>query len=80
MERKKLTIRERWKSKTPRFWKKIQRFSIVLGAISGAILTAPISLPAILITTAGYLAVTSTAIAGMSQLTKSDRQKTNKNG
>ena len=74
MERKKMTIRERWKSRTPRFWKKIQRVSIIIGAISGAILTAPISLPASLIATAGYLAVASTSIAGMSQLTKSDKK------
>ena len=75
MERKKMTIRERWKARTPRFWKRVQRFALITGAISGAILTAPISLPASLITTAGYLAVASTSIAGMSQLTKSDKDK-----
>lgn len=74
MERKKLTLKQRWKSRTPRFWKKVQRFSLILGAISGAILTAPISLPASLIVTAGYIAVASTSIAGMSQLTKSDKK------
>jgi len=74
MERKEMTLRERWKARTPRFWKRVQKFSIVLGAISGAILTAPISLPASLIATAGYIAVASTSIATMSQLTKSDKK------
>lgn len=73
-----MTLKERWKAKTPKFWKKIQKIAIITGAISGAILTAPISLPGILITSAGYLAVTSSAIAGMSQLTKEDQEDLNK--
>jgi len=77
MEKKKpkMTIRQRWKARTPRFWKKVQRIALVTGAVAGAILTAPVSLPAVLVTTAGYVAVTSSAIAGMSQLTKSDKDK-----
>jgi len=77
MEKKKpkMTIRQRWKARTPRFWKKVQRIALVTGAVAGAILTAPVSLPAVLVTTASYVAVTSSAIAGMSQLTKSDKDK-----
>ncbi len=77
MEKKKpkMTIKQRWKARTPRFWKKVQRIALVTGAVAGAILTAPVSLPAVLVTTASYVAVTSSAIAGMSQLTKSDKDK-----
>lgn len=75
MQKKRMKLRDRWKAKTPKFWKKIQRIALITGAISGAILTAPISLPGLLITSAGYIAVASSTIAGMSQLTKEDQEE-----
>jgi ABC-type xylose transport system permease subunit len=60
---------KRWKAKTPNFWKKVQKVGLAVGAIGGAILTAPISLPAIVITTAGYLVTAGAVTAAVSQLT-----------
>jgi len=47
-------LKERWKSPTPKFWKKVQRIAIVVGAVAGTIIAAPIALPAAVITAAGY--------------------------
>lgn len=66
-------LKERWNSKTPRFWKKVQRWAIISGAVAGAIIAAPVALPAALITTATYLATVSATIATVSQLTVEDK-------
>jgi hypothetical protein len=63
-------LKERWKAKTPLFWKKIQRVGIIAGAIGGALLTAPISLPVSIVSGATYLVVIGTTTAALSQLTK----------
>jgi hypothetical protein len=63
-------LKDRWKAKVPEFWKKVQRVGIVAGVIGGALLAAPISLPATLITGATYLVVIGTTTATLSQLTK----------
>lgn len=64
------SLKERWKAKTPEFWKKVQKVGLIAGAIGGALLTAPISLPVTLITGATYLVVIGTTTATLSQLTK----------
>ena len=50
-------IVERIQEPTPKFFKKIRNIGLVLTAISGVIATAPVSLPTVLVTVAGYLAV-----------------------
>jgi len=64
------SLRDRWRAKVPEFWKKVQRVGLVAGVIGGALLAAPISLPATLITGATYLVVIGTTTATLSQLTK----------
>ncbi len=63
------TIKERWNAKTPKFWKRAQRWAIIAGAVAGAIIAAPVALPAALITTATYIATVSATVATVSQLT-----------
>ena len=63
------TIKERWNAKTPKFWKKVQRWAIIAGAVAGVIIAAPVALPAALITTATYIATASATVATVSQLT-----------
>lgn len=62
-------ILNRLSSPTPQFWKKIQKIGLILGGISTVIATAPITLPATLVTLGGYLAVASGTVAAVSQLT-----------
>jgi hypothetical protein len=66
------TIKERWNSKTPKFWKKVQRWAIITGAVAGAIIAAPVALPAAIITTATYIAAVSATVATTAQLTVDD--------
>lgn len=63
-------LKERWKARTPEFWKKVQKVGIVAGVIGGALLSSPISLPTAIATGATYLVVIGTTAATLSQLTK----------
>jgi hypothetical protein len=69
------TLKERWEAKTPKFWKRVQRWAIITGAVAGIILAAPVTLPAAVITTATYLATVSATLATASQLTVDDKQE-----
>lgn len=62
-------LKKRWNSKTPSFWKRVQKVAIVAGAVAGAILAAPVTLPAAIITVAGYVVAVGTAVATTAQLT-----------
>jgi ABC-type xylose transport system permease subunit len=64
---------DRIKSPTPTFFKKIRTVGLTLGAIGGAILTAPITLPATIITIAGYLATAGMVASAISTVAKEDR-------
>lgn len=68
------TLKERWKTKTPKFWKKVQRIGIVAGALGAALLAAPVALPAAIITGAGYLVAVGGVTATLSQLTVDDSE------
>jgi hypothetical protein len=72
-------LKERWNAKTPKFWKRVQKIAITAGAIAAVVLSAPISLPTILITTAGYVIAAGTVAATLSQLTIKDNQDEEEN-
>jgi hypothetical protein len=65
-------LKERWKAKTPKFWKKVQRIGIIVGAVGAALIASPVVLPVAIVTGAGYLVAVGTATAALSQLTKED--------
>lgn len=67
--RKSTTIVERAKAPTPPFFKKLRNVGLVLATISTAIITAPIALPAALVSAAGYVAVASGVMSAVSQIT-----------
>lgn len=67
-----MSLKERWQSKTPKFWKKVQRIGVALGVIGATIVSAPVVLPASLVTAAGYMVAAGTVTATLSQLTKED--------
>ena len=56
-------IIQRVQEPTPRFFRRIRNAGLLLTAVSGALLTAPVTLPAALLTVAGYAALAG-AIAG----------------
>lgn len=70
-----MNIKERMVSPTPKFFRKVRNAALVMGAISSVILTAPVGLPAGLVTIAGYLAVASGIACALSQATITDREE-----
>jgi hypothetical protein len=64
-----MSIRQRWSAKTPKFWKRVQKLAITLGAVAGVLVAAPITLPAAVVTVAGYAITAGTVAATLSQLT-----------
>lgn len=63
------SILERAAAPTPRFFKILKVIGLTLAAASGTLLAAPIALPAIVTTIAGYVAVASTVVTAVSQVT-----------
>lgn len=63
------TILRRLNSPTPSFFSILRNIGITLVAVSGIVLTAPLALPAAVITIAGYVAVGGSIVAAVSQLT-----------
>lgn len=58
---------ERMQEPTPKFFKTIRNIGLLLTAVSGIIATAPISLPALVVTISGYLAVAGGIASAISQ-------------
>ena len=64
-----MSIKQRWSAKTPKFWKKVQKIAITIGAVAGVIIAAPITLPVAVVTVASYAITVGTVAATLSQLT-----------
>ena len=62
-----MKIKQRINSPTPPFFKKIRNIALTIAAIGTTVLAAPVSLPAIVIKIAGYLAVAGSVAGGISQ-------------
>ena len=63
-----MSVLQRAAAPTPKFFQKLKMIGITLAAVSGALLTAPVALPAIVVTIAGYLAVAGTVVTAVSQV------------
>lgn len=57
---------------TPKFFKVLRNIGLALAAVGGTILTAPLALPAIIVTIGGYVAVAGGVLSAVSQLTVED--------
>lgn len=55
------------KAPTPRFFKTLRNIGLVLTAIGGVVATAPVALPALVVSAAGYLAVAGGIVSAVSQ-------------
>ncbi|MCY4781649.1 hypothetical protein ORI89_18495 [Sphingobacterium sp. UT-1RO-CII-1] len=69
-----MNVVERAQAPTPKFFKILRNIGIVVATIGGAILTAPVALPAAIVTVGGYLAVAGGVISAISQVTVDDKQ------
>ena len=64
-----MNLLDRVVSPTPTFFQKLRNIGLALAAVSAAIIAAPVALPAIVVTVAGYLAVAGTVLSAVSQIT-----------
>lgn len=69
MSNHKLSLQERLAAPTPGFFRKLRNIGLIITAVSAAVLTAPVTLPSVVITVAGYLAVAGSVIGAVSQAT-----------
>ena len=64
-----MNIVKRVKSPTPKFFKVLRNIGLVLAAVGGTILAAPVALPVLITTIGGYVAVAGGVLSAVSQLT-----------
>lgn len=76
-----MNIVERYKKPTPKFFKTLRNIGIALATAGGAIIAAPISMPAIVVTVATYLTVAGTVATAVSQavVTDDENEETDEN-
>ncbi|MDR6968197.1 uncharacterized membrane protein HdeD (DUF308 family) [Flavobacterium arsenatis] len=60
---------------TPKFFKVLRTIGLALVAVGGTVLTAPVALPAVVITIGGYVALAGGILSATSQLTTTDDNK-----
>ena len=66
-----MNIVDRAQAPTPKFFRILRSIGLVLLAVSGTILAAPVVLPVALVSAAGYVAVAGGVISAVSQMTVS---------
>ena len=70
-----MNLIERMSAPTPTFFKRLRNAGLVLTAVSGTIITSPVSLPAAVVQVAGYVAVAGAVASAVSQAaTNNDEQ------
>ena len=62
-----MIIAQRVKAPTPKFFKTLRAIGLALAAIGGAILAAPVAVPAALVTIAGYVTLAGGVMTAVSQ-------------
>jgi uncharacterized membrane protein HdeD (DUF308 family) len=62
-----MNLIERLKSPTPKFFRVLRNIGLALAAVGGALLAAPVALPAAVITVAGYITVAGGVMTAVSQ-------------
>lgn len=67
-----MNVMQRVKAPTPKFFKVLRTVGLALLAVSGSIVAAPIALPVVVVTAAGYVAVAGTILSAVSQITVDD--------
>src|SRR6187401_3119336 len=64
-----MNVMKRVKAPTPKFFKVLRSVGLVLLGISGSVIAAPVALPAVVVSVAGYMAVAGGVISAVSQMT-----------
>nr|WP_281228088.1 hypothetical protein [Flavobacterium aquiphilum] len=64
-----MNVIKRAKAPTPKFFKVLRNIGLVVAAVGGSIIAAPIVLPVTVVTLGGYLTVAGGVLSAVSQLT-----------
>ena len=64
-----MNVIKRVKAPTPKFFKVLRSLGLALLGISGSIIAAPVVLPAVVVSVAGYMAIAGGVISAVSQMT-----------
>ncbi|WP_130734003.1 hypothetical protein [Flavobacterium sp. J27] len=68
-----MNVLDRAKAPTPKFFKVLRTIGLALLAVSGSIVAAPIALPTVVVTVAGYAAVAGGVLSAVSQITVDEK-------
>lgn len=74
-----MNLQERYSKPTPKFFRILRNIGIALTAAGGAVLAAPITIPATLFTIATYVTVVGTVATVVSQAVVQDEEKESDN-
>jgi len=74
-----MNVIQRAKAPTPKFFKILRNTGLVLLAVGGSVITAPIALPVAVVSIAGYVTVAGSILSAVSQLTTSANSSSNAN-
>jgi hypothetical protein len=70
-----MNIVQRMQAPTPKFFRILRSVGIVLAAAGGSILAAPVALPAMVLTIAGYATVAGSVMTAVSQAAVEDERQ-----
>jgi len=70
-----MNVIDRAQAPTPKFFRVLRSVGLVTAAAGAAILTAPVALPAAMVTVGGYLTVAGSVLSAISQVTVDDNRK-----
>lgn len=70
-----MNVVKRMQAPTPKFFKVLRKVGIGLVAVGGALLTAPVAVPAVVLTIAEYLTVAGTVMTAVSQTAVAEDDK-----
>jgi hypothetical protein len=62
-----MTLQQRYAAPTPKFFKKISQWGLLMAGVGAALVASPVALPAIVAKIAGYLTVAGTVATAVSQ-------------
>lgn len=70
-----MNVVQRMKAPTPKFFRVLRTVGLALAAAGSALLAAPVSIPAIVVTIAGYATVAGSVMTAVSQTAVDDKSE-----
>lgn len=70
-----MNVLERAQAPTPKFFKVLRSIGLIVAAVGGAIVTAPVALHVTVVTIGGYFTVAGGVLSAISQITVDDKDK-----